>query len=82
MAGAAQLEAPQYDLAAVGDDLRARPAQVAKLGAAIEGTVTTAKRFPRWVVLGSLGLAALVLLVLLARALPRMPESEASRHET
>jgi hypothetical protein len=80
-AGSPRLTAPQYDLAAVADDLRERPAQVARLGRAIEGSEGAPARWPRWAVLGSLGLAALVLLLLLARALPRMPQSEERRED-
>ncbi len=79
LAGAADLAPPRYDLAAVASELRARPAVRATLGEAREAWDTKPARWPRWAVLGSLGLAALVLLFLLARALPRMPQSDQSR---
>ena len=79
LAGAPDLAPPRYDLAAVASELRARPAVRASLGEAMEAWDTKPARWPRWAVLGSLGLAAVVLLLLLARALPRMPQSDRSR---
>ncbi|HET9768793.1 MAG TPA: hypothetical protein VFS60_18245, partial [Thermoanaerobaculia bacterium] len=76
LAGSPRIGAPVYDLAAVADELRARPAHVARLGPAMEGSQGAPAGWPRWTVLGSLALAAVVLLLLLARALPRMPQSE------
>jgi hypothetical protein len=76
LAGSPRIGAPVYDLAAVAGELRARPALVARLGPAMEGSEGAPAGWPRWSVLGSLALAAVVLLLLLARALPRMPESE------
>jgi hypothetical protein len=73
LAGAPRLLSPAYDLAAVEGELRARPARTARLGPAVEGFEGAPARWPRWVVLSSLALAATVLLLLLARALPRMP---------
>jgi len=78
LAGSPRLPSPQYDLRAVAGELRARAPHVARLGRAVEGSAETPARWPRWAVLASLGLAAGVLLLLLARALPRMPESGAS----
>jgi hypothetical protein len=75
LAGAPGLAPPDYDLAAVASELRARPATSARLGAEMQAWDGAPARWPRWAVLGSLGLAALVLLLLLARALPRMPQS-------
>ncbi|HEV8629719.1 MAG TPA: DUF3999 family protein [Thermoanaerobaculia bacterium] len=75
LAGAPELQPPAYDLAAVAAELRARPARRAKLGPPAEGWVGAPARFPRWAVLASLALAAATLLLLLARALPRMPET-------
>ncbi len=76
VAGSPRIGAPAYDLAAVAEELRARPAHVARLGPAMEGSEGAPAGWPRWSVLGSLALAAVVLLLLLARALPRMPQSE------
>lgn len=73
LAGAPRLPSPAYDLAAVESELRARPARTARLGPAAEGWEGAPARWPRWAVLSSLALAATVLLLLLARALPRMP---------
>jgi hypothetical protein len=73
LAGAPRLPAPAYDLTAVERELRARPARMARLGPAIEGWEGAPARWPRWAVLSSLALAATVLLLLLARALPKMP---------
>jgi len=73
LAGSSKVGAPSYELAAATSDLRARPAKAAQLGTALEGWEGAPTRWPRWVVLASLGLAAAVLLLLLARALPRMP---------
>ena len=78
LTGSPRVGVPSYELAAVADDLRARPARAARLGPALEGWDGAPARWPRWVVLASLGLAAAVLLLLLARALPRMPESGTS----
>ncbi|HEV8238510.1 MAG TPA: DUF3999 family protein [Thermoanaerobaculia bacterium] len=76
LAGSPRVGAPSYELAAVAAELRARPARSARLGPAAEGWEGAPARWPRWAVLASLGLAAAVLLLLLARALPRMPESQ------
>jgi hypothetical protein len=79
LAGSPRLQAPAYDLAAIAENLRSRPARVARLGPALEGWEGAPARWPRWAVLASLGLAAAVLLLLLVRALPRMPQSRTSR---
>jgi hypothetical protein len=67
LAGARNLKAPDYDLAALGDQLLAfpwRPAELAPSEAA-----TPAPRWARWVMPATLALAALLLLVLLRRAI-------------
>lgn len=78
LAGAPRLPSPTYDLASIEKQLRARPARTARLGPAVEGWEGAPTRWPRWAVLSSLALAAIVLLLLLARALPRMPAPAAS----
>jgi len=67
LAGSSEVGTPTYELAAAADSLRARPARPAQLTA----EPIAADRWPRWAPVASLALAAAVLLVLLARALPK-----------
>jgi hypothetical protein len=68
LAGARDLPSPRYDLAEEAASLRAREAVSARVDATPSAGET---RWPRWAPLAALGLAAAVLLLLLARALPR-----------
>jgi len=67
LAGARGLKAPDYDLAALGDQLLARPWRPAELDKS--GAAAPAARWTRWVMPATLGLAALLLFVLLRRSL-------------
>jgi len=67
LAGARDLKAPDYDLAALGDQLLARPWRPAELDRS--GAAAPAPRWTRWGMPVTLGLAALLLFVLLRRSL-------------
>lgn len=67
LAGARDLEAPNYDLAALGDQLLARPWRPAEIDQS--GNGAPAPPWSRWVMPLTLGLATLLLLVLLGRVL-------------
>jgi hypothetical protein len=67
LAGARDLKAPDYDLAALGDQLLTRPWRPAEIDRS--GVAAPAPRWARWVMPVTLGLAALLLFVLLRRSL-------------
>jgi hypothetical protein len=67
LAGAAGLTAPDYDLAALGDQLLARPWRPAELDRG--GSAAPAPRWARWILPVTLGVASLLLLALLRRVL-------------
>ena len=67
LAGARDLKAPAYDLAALGEQLLARPWRPAELDR--NGGVAPVPRWTRWVMPVTLGLAALLLFILLRRVL-------------
>jgi hypothetical protein len=67
LAGARDLKAPDYDLAALGEQILARPWRPAELDRG--GSAAPAPRWTRWVMPVTLGLAALLLFLLLRRVL-------------
>jgi hypothetical protein len=67
LAGARDLQAPDYDLAALGDQLLSRPWRPAELDRS--GSAAPAPRWARWVMPVTLGLATLLLFLLLRRVL-------------
>jgi hypothetical protein len=71
LAGARDLEAPDYDLAALGDQLLARPWRPAEIDQS--GNGAPAPPWSRWVMPLTLGLATLLLLFLLRRVLRAAP---------
>jgi Protein of unknown function (DUF3999) len=69
LAGAPDLTAPDYDLAALREGLLAQPWRPATLDPAGEIAAAGAGRSRRWLLLGTLALAAVALLFLLRRVL-------------
>jgi hypothetical protein len=67
LAGARDLQAPDYDIAALGDQLLSRPWRPAEIDKS--GGAAPAPRWARWIMPITLGLAALLLFVLLRRVL-------------
>ncbi|HEV7517305.1 MAG TPA: hypothetical protein VGR07_13465 [Thermoanaerobaculia bacterium] len=67
LAGARDLQAPDYDLAALGDQLLSRPWRPAEIDRS--GSAAPAPRWARWVMPVTLGLATLLLFFLLRRVL-------------
>jgi hypothetical protein len=71
LAGARDLEAPDYDLAALGDQLLARPWRPAEIDQG--GGEAPVPRWTRWVMPLTLGLATLLLFLLLRGVLKTAP---------